>query len=447
MQIERQPVVAIVGRPNVGKSTLFNRLIRERKAIVGDRPGVTVDRLEADCLINEHTATLVDTGGIGEPQHGEMQSAIDAQVDAALEVADVVLFVVDGQAGLTPVDTSIADRLRRQQLPVVLAVNKAENPDTAVEFYSLGMEPCAISAIHGQGIQDLRQQLETVLPAWKPSEDVVQPYASLAVIGRPNVGKSTLINAWLGVDRMVVSPVAGTTRDAIDSEITYKGHRVRLVDTAGQRKQGRINDVIEFVARVKAQQAFKRADAAVMVVDGSREIAEQDMRLMALAHESGCALVVAVNKVDVMTDEAWSYFKERLAFRMRSLDDVKVLRISAAEKKGIRKLLDTAVQAAQLNRAEWGTGELNRWLEHAQQMQPAPSDDGAVVKLKYCTQLFSSPPTLKIFCNRPKGVKKSYVRYLEHHFRNTFKLPGVPVRFIFAATENPYGEKRKRKRD
>lgn len=444
--MERQPVVAIVGRPNVGKSTLFNRLIRQRKAIVGDRPGVTVDRLEADCLMLEHTATLVDTGGIGESQHGEMQAAIDAQVEAALEVADVVLFVVDGQAGLTPVDSSIADKLRRQQLPVVLAVNKAENPDTAVEFYSLGMEPLAISAAHGQGIQELRERLEAMLPEWTPEEDAVEPYARLTVIGRPNVGKSTLINAWLGVDRMVVSPMAGTTRDAVDSDISYKGNLVRLVDTAGQRKQGRIKDVIEFVARVKAKQAFKRADAAVMLLDGSGEMAEQDMRLMTMAHEEGCTLVVAVNKVDLMTDEAWDHFKERLAFRMRGLADVHVMRISAMEKKGIRKLLDEAVQAARLNRTSLGTGELNRWLEHAQEMQPAPSDDGAMVKMKYCTQLFSNPPTIKIFCNRPKGVKKSYARYLEHNFRTSFNLPGVPVRLIFSATENPYDDKKKGRR-
>ena len=435
------PVIAIVGRPNVGKSTLFNRLVGKRQAIVGDRPGVTVDRLESECRIGAHTAILVDTGGIGEGTHDLMQGAIDLQVEAALEIADVVLFVVDAQAGATPVDASIAGKLRRQQLPVVLVVNKAEKANAEFEFYSLGMgEPEAVSAAHGQGIKNLADRLESMLVEMPVPELLPQaePLASIAVIGRPNVGKSTLINAWLGRERMVVSEIAGTTRDAIDSDLPFGEGFVRLVDTAGQRKHGRISDVIEFVARVKAVQSFGRADVAVMVLNGDEGIVEQDMRLMQLAQDEGCALLVAVNKTDLLDKEQLAYLTERLDFRMRGMTGIPVLKIAAKQKRGVKRLLREAVAAAGRNKFEIGTGALNRWLESAQQAQYAPSDDGAVVRLKYASQIGTCPPTIKIFCNRPGGVKASYQRYLEQSFRNAFDLAGVPVRFVFTASKNPY---------
>lgn len=442
------PVLAIVGRPNVGKSTLFNRLIGKRKAIVGDRPGVTVDRLESECTLGSSQVVLVDTGGIGETPHGEMQGAIDAQVEAALDVADMVLFATDAQAGCTPVDFDIADKLRRSQLPVVPIVNKAENPDSAMDFYQLGLgEPLAVSAMHGQGVKELVSALAALIPEMPESEEEGEaPLANIAVIGRPNVGKSTLINAWLGRDRMVVSPIAGTTRDAIDSELPYRDGLVRLVDTAGQRKHGRIADVIEFVARVKAVQAFRRSDCAVMLLDGSEGIVEQDMRLMRLAHDEGCALIVVVNKLDLLDDEAWKHYADRLDFRMRGLADVPIFRIAAKTGQGVRRLLDEAVKASARNRFETNTGQLNRWLEKALEIQAAPSDDGAAVKLKYCSQVATNPPTIKMFCNRPKSLKNSYKRFLEQNFRKTFNLPGVPVRFIYSATENPYAGKEKKRR-
>ncbi|HKI60648.1 MAG TPA: ribosome biogenesis GTPase Der [Mariprofundaceae bacterium] len=445
------PVIAIVGRPNVGKSTLFNRLVGRRKAIVGDRPGVTVDRLETECLIGEQQVILVDTGGIGETQHGEMQVAIDAQVEAALQVADMVIFAVDGISGSTPVDFSIADKLRRGKLPILLVVNKAENPNVAVDFYALGLgEPMAVSAAHGLGIKELIQHLgdeATLIAESKGSDNEAEEenvIASVTVIGRPNVGKSTLINAWLRNDRMVVSPIAGTTRDAIDSDLPYQDGMVRLVDTAGQRKHGRISDVIEFVARVKAVQAFRRADVAVMVLDGSEGIVEQDMRLMKLAYDEGCALIVAVNKMDLLSPDEWNYYVERLHFRMRSLTDIPVFRVTAKSGKGVGPLLKEAVKAAKSNRFEVGTGELNRWLEQAQKKQYAPSSGGAAVKLKYASQISTSPPTIKVFCNRPKAVKESYTRYLGEDFKKQFSLPGVPIRFIFSGGKNPYAPEKGR---
>ena len=445
------PVIAIVGRPNVGKSTLFNRLVGRRKAIVGDRPGVTVDRLETECRIGEQQVVLVDTGGIGESQHGEMQVAIDAQVEAALQVADIVMFAVDGISGATPVDFNIADKLRRQNMPVLLVVNKAENPDVAHDFYSLGLgDPLPVSAAHGQGVKELVAALEkTAAPITEirdvSEDDEADVIASVTVIGRPNVGKSTLINAWLKRDRMVVSPIAGTTRDAIDSDLPYKDGVIRLVDTAGQRKHGRISDVIEFVARVKAVQAFRRADVAVMVLDGSEGVVEQDMRLMKLAYDEGCALIVAVNKMDLLSPDEWNYYVERLHYRMRSLTDIPVFRITAKSGKGVGPLLNEAVKAAKCNRFEVGTGELNRWLEQAQKKQHAPTDSGAAVKLKYASQISTSPPTLKVFCNRPKGVKTSYTRYLSEDFKKHFSLPGVPIRFIFSGGKNPYAPEKGRR--
>lgn len=450
------PVIAIVGRPNVGKSTLFNRLVGRRKAIVGDRPGVTVDRLETECLIGEQQVILVDTGGIGETQHGEMQVAIDAQVEAALQVADMVMFAVDGISGSTPVDASIADKLRREELPILLVVNKAENPNVAMDFYALGLgEPMPVSAAHGQGIKELIQRLSdesSAIAEAKGSDsesEEANVIASVTVIGRPNVGKSTLINAWLKSDRMVVSPIAGTTRDAIDTDLPYRDGKgedgvVRLVDTAGQRKHGRISDVIEFVARVKAVQAFRRADVAVMVLDGSEGIVEQDMRLMRLAHDEGCALIVAVNKMDLLTPDEWNYYVERLHYRMRSLTDIPVFRVTARSGKGVGPLLTEAVKAAKSNKFEVGTGELNRWLEQAQKKQHAPSSGGAAVKMKYASQISTSPPTIKVFCNRPKGIKESYIRYLSEDFKRQFSLPGVPIRFIFSGGKNPYAPEKGR---
>jgi len=435
-------VIAIVGRPNVGKSTLFNRIVGKRKAIVGDRPGITVDRLENECLIGEKSVVLVDTGGIGEGTHDVMQPAIDAQVEAALEIADVVLFVVDAQAGATPIDAVIADKLRRRQVPLLLVANKAEKPGSEIEFFTLGLgDPMPVSAAHGEGVRDFIASLEAVIPTDDNShigETEKNLIASVAVIGRPNVGKSTLINAWLGKQRMVVSDIAGTTRDAIDSSMPYKDGVIRLVDTAGQRKHGRISDIIEFVARVKAVQAFRRAGVAVMLLDGGEGIVEQDMRLMQLALDEGCALIVAVNKVDLLDDEQWKYYAERLDFRMRGLSDIPVFRITAKSGKGVKRLLDEAVRAAHRNAFEIGTGALNRWLADAQQIQYPPSDHGAVVRLKYASQTGSCPPTIKVFCNRPKGLKTSYKRYLEQSFRKSFDLIGVPVRFSFTAGKNPY---------
>ncbi len=444
----RLPVVAIVGRPNVGKSTLFNRILKKRKAIVGDRPGVTVDRLETECLIGGEPCVLVDTGGIGESQHGEMQGAIDGQVEAALDVADVVLFAVDAIAGPTPVDHALAQKLRKSNIPVILTVNKAENAGLASEFFAIGMgDPQPVSAAHGHGMQSLCTLIAKTIPKYDIQDEIndEKPLARITVIGRPNVGKSTLINAWLGKDRMVVSPIAGTTRDAIDTDMPYEESFVRLVDTAGQRKSGRISDVIEFVARVKAVQAFRRADVAVMVLDGGEGIVEQDMRLMHLAQEEGCALIVAVNKVDLLSDEDWKYYVNRLDFRMRGLPDIPVFRTAAKHKKGVKKLLKQAVEAGIANGTDIGTGELNRWMIDAEKKQYAPSDGGSVVRLKYVSQIGTTPPTIRIFSNRPQAIKSSYKHYLEKSFRQYFKLPGVPVRIKFGKTDNPYEEKMKGK--
>ncbi len=432
--------VAIIGRPNVGKSSLFNRLIGRRTAIVGDRPGVTVDRLEGSWKLEDRSLVLFDTGGIGEPHGDIMQQGIDTQVQAGLELADLVLFIVDAQAGVTPVDHDIAQRLRRHKMSVLLVVNKAERDPYAVDFYELGLgNPILVSATHGHGIKELKKLVHQSLPKVDEVKEDTDLLARIAVLGRPNAGKSTLINRWLGQDRMVVSPVAGTTRDAIDVDMGYGDQTLRLIDTAGQRKHARIHDAVEFVARVKAHQALMRANVVVMLLDGCEEkIVEQDMRLMSLAHEKGCALIVAVNKMDTLNKEQWEYFANRLDFRMRGLPDVPIMRVSAKKGSGVKALLNEAVAAAGRVNFECSTGELNRWLKQAEQHSYAPSDDGAVVRMKYCTQIATNPPAIKVFSNRPKAIKTSYRRYLERDFRSFFELPGVPIRFIFAGTKNPY---------
>jgi len=363
-------------------------------------------------------------------------------------VADVVMLVTDGASGLAPLDEAVAERLRRRATNLLLVVNKAENPDSAHEFHRLGLgEPLPVSALHNHGLRRLREALLAALPAdTGPVEDEQKPIARVAIIGRPNAGKSTLINHWLGRDRMVVSAKPGTTRDAVDIDLPYSDRQgegfVRLIDTAGQRRHARINDIIEFVARVKAQQAFARADAAVMLIDGEAGISDQDMRLMSLAQEKGCALLVAVNKVDLLDDAAWKRLAERLDFRMRGLPDVTLLRISAKQGKGTGNLLRQAVSTGRRNQRVFTTGELNRWLEDAQDRQPAPSDHGAVVRMKYCTQVSSSPPVIRVFCNRPKAVRAAYMKYLEREFRTCFGMTGVPVKLLFAATDNPYADKK-----
>jgi len=440
------PVIAIVGRPNVGKSSLFNRLLKHRKAIVGDRPGVTVDRVEHSWDVHGKSTLLVDTGGIGETPHGTMQDAIDQQVQAALDVAHIVFFVVDAQCGLTSVDQSIAKKLRQTGLPIVLIVNKAESEGSEMEFHRLGIpELIPTSAVHGKGIKYLLQHTATLLPedASFIEQDDSNIVAKIAVIGRPNVGKSSLINRWLGRDRMVVSPIAGTTRDAIDSDIQHKEGLVRLIDTAGQRKQGRISDVIEFVSRVKGRQALRRAQAAVLLLDGEETIVEQDMRLLQMAQDEGCALVIAVNKTDSMTEQEAERYEQRLSYRMRSQHDLDVRQISAQSGKGCKSLLKAAIAAAKRNQFTLSTGELNRWLEYAEQQQYVPHRKAGVIRLKYATQVASNPPTIKIFSNRPTKIKETYVRYLEQSFKRSFELPAVPVRFIFDGSNNPYMTEKK----
>ncbi|MDX8394015.1 MAG: ribosome biogenesis GTPase Der [Mariprofundales bacterium] len=444
-----QPVFAIVGRPNVGKSTLFNRLLGKRKAIVGDRPGVTIDRVEGDWQLQDQNCMLIDTGGIGVDGRKGMQAAIEMQVQAALGLANIVLFIVDGKQGLTPADQQVADLLRRRNFPVILVVNKAEKNDVEAEFYALGMgEPFPVSAEHGRGISELCTHLAKAISTLKLSviddDDDTDIHASIAVLGRPNVGKSTLINAWLGEDRSVVSDIAGTTRDAIDSQLIWDNRgqestkHIRLVDTAGIRRHARVHDDIEFVSRVKARQALQRADAAVLLLDGAETIVDQDLRLLSLARECGCALVIAVNKGDVIGKDDWQQYVERLHYRLRGGVDAPVFRVSAKRGDKVHKLLNAAIEAAVRNRFEVSTGQLNNWLEKTTRARAAPSDDGAVVRLKYCVQSSTRPPTIKFFCNRPKSVKTHYKRYLERVFRENFNLPGVPLRLRFIASDNPY---------
>ena len=435
------PLVVILGRPNVGKSTLFNRLVGRREAIVADRPGVTVDRLERACDLGEGVqCQLVDTGGIGAGEREGLAAWIEREAQAALALADLVLFVVDAQAGPVPADEEIAARLRRAQAPVLLVANKAENPALAHAFYALGLgDPVPISALHGHGIAKLRARIRALLPASTPHERTQEEAPAICVIGRPNAGKSTLINAWLGAPRVATSPMPGTTRDAVDVRMDWQGRSLILVDTAGQRRRARIRDEVEWAAHVRTERALARADAAVLLIDAADEdgAAVQDVRLARMAWEAGCALVVALSKIDAVDEEARARARRRLMWRLRAFS-VPFAEVSAKTGTGLHELLALALALAEKNRMRVPTGRLNRWLGEVQKAQPHPPIDGRPVRLKYAVQTDVRPPTFRVFANRPAAVRPSYARHLVRRFHEAFDAVGVPVRFVFTATENPY---------
>ncbi|RME81250.1 MAG: ribosome biogenesis GTPase Der, partial [Zetaproteobacteria bacterium] len=384
------PIVAIVGRPNVGKSTLFNHLVGRRAALVHDRPGVTVDRIERMATLPDGRQVMfVDTGGIGEPDVSPQAPWIARQVEFAIQLADLVLFVVDARTGPVAADEDIAQRLRREGKRTLLVVNKAEKPHLEAPFYALGLgEPIPVSAKTGRNIERLYARIAEALPPSEPAE-MPQVIAHLAVIGRPNAGKSTLINAWLGEERMTTSPIPGTTRDAVDSFLHTDQGLVRLIDTAGIRRRARIEDELEAAAVARARRALAEADAAALVLDATNPegAAAQDLRLAHLAFEEGAALVLALNKADAVSPGSRRWVEERLAFRFRAFPRCDVVWISAKERRGTDVLLRALLAAAARNRTRITTGRLNRWLQKVQKMRPPPAVEGRPVKLKYAVQV------------------------------------------------------------
>jgi GTP-binding protein len=430
-----KPVVAIVGRPNVGKSALFNRLIGSRKALVEDIPGTTRDRLYADVEWEEQTFTLVDTGGLEPTGESGYAPLVKHQVEVALAEADVVLLVLDARDGLTATDLEIADLLRRSAKPLVLAANKADNEarrEAIVQFYELALgDPLPVSAQHGLGLADLMDRLVELLPAAAGSEPAAG--LRLAIVGRPNVGKSMLVNAILGQERVIVSDEPGTTRDAIDTQFRYLDHDLVLVDTAGVRRRGRIQGGLERHSVLRAQEAIDRGDVAFLVVDASEGVTAQDTHIAGYVAEAAKGLVVAINKWDLMPadHEARKVFVREAQVRLRFASWATLCLVSAKEGTGIGELLAAGLAAGAAREERVPTAELNATMRRALATHGPPSVGGRRLKLLYITQAAVRPPTFVFFVNDAALLHFSYRRYLENSIRRAFGFQGTALKLIF----------------
>ncbi len=428
-----KPTVAIVGRPNVGKSTLFNRILGGRRAIVSEYAGTTRDRHFGDADWNGRSFWIVDTGGLVPDSSQAMDKAIRRQVEFALAESDLVLFLVDGPDGLTPLDRAIAERLRRANRPVLLAVNKLDDLERSTahyDFYQLGFgDPIGVSAAVGKGSGDLLDAIVAKLPPRRPGED--RDAINVAVVGRPNVGKSSLVNRLLGEERHVVAPEAGTTRDAIDSVLRFDGRTLNFIDTAGLRKRSKVEDDIEFYSALRTERAVERADVCVLVVDASLGLHTQDLRIAGDAWERGRGLIVVVNKWDLVEEKDANTARrgqEEVAERAPFLRYVPFLYASALTGQRVQKLLELILQVAEQREARVPTAEVNRVLETLVQRTAPPQQPGEEVKLLYASQIGTAPPTFAIVTNRPEDVPESYQRYLVHGFRSAWQFTGSPVR-------------------
>jgi GTPase len=444
------PTVAVLGRPNVGKSTLFNRLVGRKLAIVDDTPGVTRDRKEAEATIAGRAVRLVDTAGLEEAAPETIFGRMRASSEAALREADVALFVIDARAGITPADRAFANWLRRSSKPVLLVANKTEGRlggQQAMEAYELGLgDPIAVSAEHGEGFGVLHQAIAEALPAEAEKGDAGEEPdrpLRLAIVGRPNAGKSTLLNALLGEERMITGPEPGLTRDAVAVEWTDgTGGRVRLVDTAGMRKKARVVQGLEQMSVGATIAALKECEVAVLVVDALLGMDEQDLRIARLAEREGRAVVIALNKWDAVEDRAATRRRldDVLATSLAQLRGVPVVPMSAQTGRGVEKLMPTVRSAYALWNRRVGTGELNRWFEAVKERHPPPLVEGRRIKLRYATMPKARPPTLVVFGTRAEELPEDYRRYLVNSFREAFAMPGVPIRLQLRGTRNPYVE-------
>ena len=435
-----KPIVAVVGRPNVGKSTLVNRLAETADAIVHESRGVTRDRSYHDADWNGRHFTLIDTGGI-EPMKSDdvFAASIRDQALAGAEEADAILFVVDGSVGVTEEDETVARLLKRVKKPTFLLVNKLDNPDREQErfweFYSLGVgDPIPISATHGHGTGDLLDDLIAVLPEETVDEDDYPEALGVAIIGRPNAGKSSLFNKIIGRERSIVSDVAGTTRDAIDTIVERDGRRYRLVDTAGIRKKSTVYENIEYYSMVRGLRAIDRADVALLVVDSSVGVTEQDQKVANLAIERGCALVVLLNKWDLLTDDrAREQVMETVDRRLTMAPWAEFLRISALTGRSVEKIWAMVDSAAEHRAQKLSTARLNQFLTDLREFGHTVVDGKRRLRMHYVTQTGVEPPAFTFFVNHPDLVNDTYARYIENRMREKFELKGTPVRLRFRA--------------
>ncbi len=427
------PLVAVVGRPNVGKSTLFNKLIGQRLSIVEDTPGVTRDRIYSKCEWLGHEFMLVDTGGIEPDSQDVILSQMRRQAELAIEKADVIILVTDLKCGVTATDEDVAAMLRKSGKPVILCVNKCDNvgepPADFYEFYNLGLgEPIAVSSVHGHGTGDLLDEVLKELPE-NTEEDYGEDVVKVAVIGKPNVGKSSIINRLCGEDRVIVSDIAGTTRDATDSYVETEQGKFVFIDTAGIRKKSKVLENIERYSVLRSYMAVDRADVAVIVIDASVGFTEQDSKVAGYAHEKGKACVVAVNKWDAIEKDTHTMdeFKKKLEVDFSFMSYVPFVFISAKNGTRMDKLLEKINYTAQQKAVRIPTGRLNDVLAYATARVQPPSDKGRRLKIYYMTQASTKPPTFVAFVNRAELFHFSYRRYIENQIRETFGLDGTPI--------------------
>ncbi len=443
--------VAIIGRPNVGKSTLFNRLVGRREAIVESTPGVTRDRREGEGRLADLRFTVVDTAGLEEPAGDALLARMRAQTEMALEDADVALLLIDARAGLTPLDTHFTEWLRPHKTPVILIANKCEGRAAGAGFleaYALGLgDPLPISAEHGEGLADLHAALVPYAVEAAPDDRPAEADGAaedgplkLAIVGRPTVGKSTLVNRLLGEERMVTGPEGGVTRDAISISWTFKGRDIRLIDTAGLRRKSRITEKVEGLSAGDALRAIRFAHVVVLVMDVQAILEKQDLSIARLVAEEGRALVVAVNKWDVADDRkgALRRLADRLQTSLSQVRGVPVVTCSALTGSGVDRLLPAVLAAFEVWNRRVGTAPLNRWLADVGERHPPPLAGGRRNRLRYITQGKARPPTFVLFASRPEELPDSYVRYLVNGLRDDFDLPGVPLRLHARKGDNPY---------
>ena len=430
-----KPLVAIVGRPNVGKSTLFNKIVGKRIAIVEDTPGVTRDRIYADAEWLNYKFTLIDTGGIEPESEDIIAKQMRRQAELAIETANVIIFIVDGRAGITAADEEVADMLRRCKKPIVLVVNKVDHPkfeESIYDFYSLGIgTPISISAEQGLGIGDMLDEVVAGFSAMGDDEE--EHSIGIAVVGRPNVGKSSLVNALLGEERTIVSNVPGTTRDAIDSPFTYGGKEYTLIDTAGIRRKRAIEDeTVERYSVIRSLAAIRRCDIALIVVDAERGLSEQDVRIAGYVHEEGKASVLVVNKWDAIEKDTYTVekFKKEMLADLAFMSYVPMLFISAKTGQRVQKVMEMASFAYEQNSIRITTGKLNDIVNEAITMNDPPVNNGRRLRVYYSTQVSTCPPTFVIFVNEPDLMLFSYRRYLENFIRKSFSITATPIRLI-----------------
>ncbi len=439
--------VAILGRPNVGKSTLFNRLVGRKIALVDNQPGVTRDRREGEGRIGNLRFRVFDTAGLDDAKKLTLEARMSAHAETAIDEADLVFFVIDARVGVTSVDREFAERIRKKGKPVVLVANKAESrmADSGVnEAYELGFgDPLPVSAEHGEGMDYL---YDAIVPfareaAEKEEEEekAVGPL-KLAIIGQPNSGKSTLVNAMLGKERMLTGPEAGITRDAISSSFSFQGERIKLWDTAGIRRKSKVTGKIEKLAVADALRAIRFADCVVVLIDASMAIERQDLALSDLVANEGRAIVLALNKWDIVEekDKLLRQVKSDLEDVLPEIRGVPVVTLSAKQERGVDKLMQAVFGAVAKWNSRIPTSQLNRWLETALERNPPPAPSGRRIKIRYATQANARPPTFAIFGNQLSKLPESYVRYLMNGLRKDFELWGVPIRFSLRGGKNPF---------